>query len=382
MDDHFEQARRAFALDPSITFLNHGSFGACPRPVLERQTALRAAMEARPVAFLDRDLPAMIEGARQDVATFLAADPGGLAFVSNATTAVAIVLASVDLRPGDEVVISDHAYPAVQIAVRAACERAGARVIMVRIPLPIEGPEHVVSCFTAAMGDAARLVLIDHISSATAAIFPVAQIVSACKARGILAFVDAAHAPGMVPIDLRALGADWWTGNLHKWVCAPKGAAVLWVAPEHRERTRPLVPSHRFNEGFLPSFDWNGTADPTAMLSAPTALAFFEALGWDRVRSHNRALATDGRATIAEVIGAPCVIPASMTGSMALIPFRAGIAATKDAARALQARILADAAVEVPISAWEGRGLMRISAQIYNEPGDYERLANALPATL
>lgn len=380
-------AAAAWRLDPSVTFLNHGSFGACPGPVLDAQSAWRDRMEADPVAFLERDIDGLLAAARSSVASFLHADPDGLAFVPNATWGIGAVLSSIDWRPGDQVVTTDHAYPAVLNALGRLCERADATLRVAAVPLPLQDPQHVVDAIVSHITDATRLVVADHITSPTAAIFPAQSIVEACRSRGVEVLIDAAHGPGMVDVDVDALGADYWCGNLHKWVCAPKGAAAVWVAPRHRDRVRPPVISHEHLRTFHAAFEWTGTHDPTAVLSAPAAIRFFDAIGWDAVRAHNNDLAEHGRAIVAAVagigaVGAGRIVAPAMQAAMSVVPLPGGVAATRDRALALSRRIFDDAKIEVPVSAWNGRGLIRLSAMLYNRPADYERLAGTLKSLL
>lgn len=374
--------RDLWDLDPEVDFLNHGSFGACPRPVLERQAALRAEMERRPVEFLSRRLPEMITEACARVAAFLRADPDGLAFVSNATTGVATVLASLELRPGHEVLVTDHAYPAVMKSVGRACARAGATRLVVPVPLPLPDPRALTALIGERLSPRTQLAVIDHVTSATAALLPVASLVSACHEHGVPVLVDAAHAPGMVEVDIDALGAEFWTGNLHKWVCAPKGSGVMWVRADLRDRVHPLVTSHGAGAGFLAEFDWTGTHDPTPYLSVGAALDLFEELGWERVRRHNHDLAILGRELVAAEVDSPALVPEQALGSMAVVRLPSGVATTEEQALALQARLYREHRVEVPIGAWNGQGLLRLSAQAYNCPAQYERLASALGAVL
>lgn len=380
--DDWPEVRGQWTLDPTVTFLNHGSFGACPRPVLDRQAALRNELERQPVDFLWRRFPEQVAAARSKVATFLGADEAGFAFVPNVTAGVSTVLRSMRLRPFDEVLITDHAYPAVLIATQRACEKAGARIAIAPVPLPLPAAVNIVALVRGAMGPRTRLVVIDHVTSSTAAILPVREIVGACREADVPVLVDAAHAVGMLAVDVGALGADFWVGNLHKWTCAPKGAAALVVSPERRGDVHPLVTSHGADQGFREEFDWTGTHDPTAYLAAPAAIAFFDALGWERVRRHNHALASFGRATLAEALGTAPPVRDEAFGSMSLVALPEGAVTTYEGTLDLQDRLWRNERIEVPVTWWNERAFVRLSAQAYNAPADYMRLAEALPPYL
>ncbi len=288
----------AWALDPDLVFLNHGSFGACPRAVLAVQADLRAELEANPVAFLGRALEDRLDQARSRLAEFLGADPADLAFVPNATAGVASVLRSLRFAPGDEIVTTDHEYNAALNMARFAAARDGARVVVARIPLPTTGPDEVAERILAVVGPRTRLVLVSHVTSPTALILPVERLVATLEGRGIPVLVDGAHGPGMLPLDLSALGASFYAGNLHKWVCAPKGAAFLHVRRDRQAAIRPLAISHGANDPrpgrttFRKEFDWTGTADPTPFLAVPAAIDAVGGMvagGWATVMARNRA---------------------------------------------------------------------------------------------
>ena len=270
--------REHWLLEDGLAFLNHGSFGACPRVVMDEQSRLRAEMERNPVRFLWREIGDRLDAARVELARFIGTDAEELAFVANATTAVNSVLRSFELQPGDEILVTDHGYNACNNVAAECARRSGAKVITARIPLPIAGPEQAVNAIVAAVTPRTRLVLVDHVTSPTALVLPVAEIVRELEPRGIAVFVDGAHAPGMLPLDLRALRPSFYTGNLHKWVCAPRGAGFLFVRRDRQAGVHPAVISHGYNtprEGrslFHDEFDWQGTLDVTAWLTVPAAI--------------------------------------------------------------------------------------------------------------
>lgn len=375
--------RRHWTLDPAVAFLNHGSFGACPAEVLEAQQRLRARIEREPVRFFSRELEALLDEARAALAAFVGADAEDLAFVANATTGVATVLAARAFGPGDQILVTDHAYQACRNAVDRAAARSGARVVVARVPFPIANEAEAQDAVLAAATSRTRLALVDHVASPTALVFPIAPIVRALDARGIDVLVDGAHAPGMLPLDLRAIGAAYYTGNAHKWLCAPKGAAFLHVRRDRQGGLRPLVTSHGASSTrtdrsrFRLEFDWTGTDDPTAWLCVPEAIRVVAALapgGFVEVMTRNHALALTARATLCRALGVPPPCPDAMIGSIAAVPLRDGDADS------LRDALLFDHGIEVPIVPWPAppRRLVRISAQLYNEPEEYQRLAGAL----
>lgn len=377
--------RAQWTLDPEAAFLNHGSFGATPRPVLDAQAKFRAEMERQPVDFLARRFPQLLEEAMAPLAAFLGAKPGNLAFVPNATTGVNAVVKSLRFEPDDELLIADHGYPAVIKTLERVAFTSGARVVQVRVPFPSRdgaGAE-IVEAFLEAMTPRTRFAVVDQVTSPTALIFPIKVIVEACRERGVPVLVDGAHAPGMLPLNLESLGADFWTGNLHKWVCAPKGAGVLYVRPEWHSRIVPAVTSHYFGGGFPIEFGWTGTADPTAYFAVPAALAFLDSLGWARLRAHNHQLARYGRAVVAKALGVESPVPDSTEfyGSMSIVPLPESIPVpTPDDGVAINKRLWEERRIEVPVVSFRGRGFVRLSAQAYNAPAEYERLADTLAA--
>ncbi|MEU1683775.1 aminotransferase class V-fold PLP-dependent enzyme [Micromonospora sp. NPDC005707] len=378
-------ARLLFSLDPSVSHLNHGSFGAVPIAVQRAQQRLRDEMEANPLRFFTQGLVERIAHARRHLATFLGADPEGTALVGNATTGAAIVLQSLGLGPGDEVVTTDHGYGAVGFSVDRECARTGA--VSRTLPVPLTATdEEVVEIVRAGLRPGrTKLLIVDQITSPTARLFPTAAIVGVAREQGVPVLVDAAHAPGMLPTTVASVGADFWVGNLHKWAYAPRGTAALVVAQRWRERIRPLVVSWEQGSGFPTRVEWQATLDYTGWLAAPVGLFTLRSLGLDRVRAHNAALAAYGQRVVGDALGvAPADLPepGGPTVAMRLIPLPPGLATTMDAARDLRARIADRLSVEVSTAAWNGRGYLRLCGQVYNTPDEYDRLAVRLPTLL
>jgi isopenicillin-N epimerase len=406
---------RHWALDPAITFLNHGSFGATPRDVLEAQRGWRDRMEAQPVQFLARDLPGLLAGARAELGAFIGAEPDDLAFVTNATGAVNAVVRSLRFEPGDELLTDDHEYNATINVLRHVADRDGARVVVARIPFPTVSEDDVVDAVLGAVTERTRLVLISHVTSPTALVFPIERIVGALAERGIETLVDGAHAPGLLPLDLDRLGAAWYTGNLHKWVCAPKGAAFLHARRDRQAGIRPNTISHGANAvlgapgdhsgstRYRAEFDWQGTLDPTPWLAIGDALRTVGGLvdgGWPAIMARNHELTLQARTRLAAVIGLdPATLaPTSMLGSMLALPLPTSgpLAMTGAGSSPLDTdplqRILLDRfRIEVPIYPWPvpaaespdaARRLIRISSALHNGDVDVERLAESLQALL
>jgi isopenicillin-N epimerase len=388
---------RLWALDPRTVYLNHGAFGACPRAVLEFQRTIRDRLERGPVQFFVRDLEPLLDEARAALADFLGADPAGLVFVPNATAGVNTVLRSLQFKRGDELLVTDHEYNACRNALNFIAERSGARVVMAKVPFPLKSKQEVVEAVLSRVTSRTRLALLDHVTSQTGLVLPIAALVGKLAQHGVETLVDGSHAPGMVPLNLRQLGAAYYTGNCHKWLCAPKGAGFLWTRRDRRESIRPLAISHGANSPrtdrsrYLIEFGWTGTNDPSAWLSVPEALRFVGSLlpgGWPAIRKRNRALALAARTLLCDAlqIDPPC--PDEMIGALAAVPLSDGTDAKPPKSPLyldpLQERLLADHRIEVPIIPWPAppKRLLRISAQLYNSMPQYERLVAALKALL
>ena len=374
-------ARLLFSLDPAVAHLNHGSFGAAPVGVQRAQQRLRDEMEANPLRFYTVGLVDRIAHTRRHLAAFLGADPALTALVDNATAGANLVLGTLRFGAGDEILMTDHGYGAVRLAVERTCARTGAVARTVAVPLDADDDAAVAAVAGALRPGRTKLLIVDHITSPTARLMPVARIVAAARERGVPVLVDGAHVPGMLPVDLTAIGADFWVGNFHKWGFAPRGTAVLAVGAAWRERMEPLVVSWEQDAGFPTNAEWRATVDYTNWLAAPVGLFTLRTLGVATVREHNAALAAYGQRIIGAALGIP---PARLPDpggplAMRLIPLPRGVATTLEAATALRLRISDRLAAEVSVAGWNGRGYLRICAQVYNRAEEYERLARGLP---
>lgn len=379
--------RDRFLLDPSVLFLNHGSFGACPREVLEAQRRWQDAMEANPVAFLGRRSAALLAQARAALADFLGANADDLAFVPNATTGVNIVARSLDLQPGDEILGTDHEYGACDATFRRVCAEQGAVYRSVSIPLPFDRAR-VALRLMEAITSRTRLIFLSHITSATALIFPVAQVCAQARARGVLTLVDGAHAPGHIPLNLREIDADFYTGNGHKWLCGPKGSAFLHVRRDHHQRLHPLVVSwgqvaeaqpqsaaalapYTGDQTLQQRLQWQGTRDLSPWLALPTAIEFHRQHLGPAVRQRCHEQAVQVLRTLCQRWGLAPIAPESDMAQMVAIP----LPHTDGAA--LQKRLWEDHRIEIPVIHHLGRAYLRLSVQGYTQPHELQALLGA-----
>lgn len=369
--------RDRFLLEPDFLTVNHGSFGAMPVPVRDAQDDWRRKLEAQPTRFMAVELPPLLRQAAAHLAAFLGAEAQDLGFVDNATTGCNAVLRSLRLQPGDEILVLDHGYGAVRNTVRHVTERAGAAMVEAIIPFPQPSADAIVAAVAAKLGPKTRLVVLDHITSPSALVLPLERLVPLCQQAGAKVLVDGAHGPGMVPLDLAALNADWYTGNGHKWLCAPKGCAFLWARRDRQEDLHPVTISHGYGTGYLGEFDWAGTRDPSAYLAVAAAIDFHEELGGATLRQRNAALAAEGGMLLAQALGSELGAPPELQGSMALVrlPLKTDGTPTMDQARALRRRLIAEERTDVIVNAIGGAYWLRLSAAAYNERADYVRLA-------
>ncbi|WP_292820129.1 aminotransferase class V-fold PLP-dependent enzyme [Nostoc sp. JL23] len=379
--------RDLWSLDSTVTFLNHGSFGACPKQVLEFQQRLRSQLEHEPLRFFGREWEPLLDDARSKLAAFVSADVQDLVFVPNATTGVNSVLRSLTFSPEDEILTTNHEYNACRNALDFIASRTGARVVVAKVPFPIDSPQQIVAAVIERVSAKTRLALLDHITSQTGLIFPIQELAKELQQRGVDTLVDGAHAPGMISLDLREIGATYYSGNCHKWLCAPKGAAFLYVRRDKQSEIRPLTISHGTNSPrtdksrFQLEFDWTGTDDPTAYMCVPEAIAFMGSLlpgGWTELRQQNHQLVLQGRRLLCEALEVQPLCPKEMIGSMAVVPMPTTLE-NRDF-MSIHDELFDKFGIQVQVMPWQEkpRLLVRISAQIYNTLEQYEYLAKVL----
>lgn len=380
-------------LDPSRTFLNYGSYGGALLPVLQAQSAIRERMERDPVRFFKVDLEHLLDDVREHLGAFLNCRPCDLALVPNATIGLATVIASVDLRPGDEILVTDHEYQSILNELERVCQRTGAVVVKAAVPFPSAGADEIFGHVMARVTPRTKIALLAHITSATSLIFPITRLVRELQGRGIDVCVDGAHAPGQIPVDVGTLGAAYYVGSGHKWISAPKGTAFIHTRADRQPSLRSLYLSSRVNKirpersVYLRDFDYHGTADYSAILSIPQALGSMSTLhdaGWTGLMRHNHELAMRGREIVCRALGVPTPSPEAVIGTMATVPLPEP--SPEFAARPtlyddpLQDALLERHGVIVPIWRWgnDNQRVVRLSAQVFNSTADYEKLAAAL----
>tara|TARA_B100000131_G_C18100287_1_gene605743 strand:- start:65 stop:1255 length:1191 start_codon:yes stop_codon:yes gene_type:complete len=382
-------------LDPETCFLNHGSFGATPLSVLEEQSRLRSLIERDPVRFFERDYMPMMGEAIGKLSEFINADSEGLAFVKNTTEGINTVLRSLDLQPGDEIIVTNHSYQACWNAVDFVTERAGASTVVVDIPFRVDSENEVVDLIMAAVTGNTVLALIDTVTSATGLRMPFEELIQRLQGIGVDVLLDAAHGPGIVPLDLKAMGAAYCTGNCHKWICTPKGSAFLHIRDDRKDMVRPLSISHGYSfegtaqERFEFEFGWPGTQDPTPWLCVPHAIDFLGSLvegGWQQIMDTNRALAIQGREILCDALGTSPPVPESMVSSIAAVemPDEGEVGPMSLEGDPFHNFLLDEFRIQVPVFPWShhNKRYIRISAQLYNHLEEYEFLADCLRRSL
>src|SRR5262245_6029292 len=379
-----------WALDPALVYLNHGTVGCPPRKVLAAQQAIRDAIERQPSRYLLREMVTRVgtpkpeklrlRKAADAVAAFVGARGDDLVFVDNATTGVNAVMRSLPLEPGDEVLITDLAYGGVARAVAYAARERGAAVRTLALPFPVFDEGALLDTVAGALGPKTRVAVFDHIASETAIVMPLAEIAARCRARGVPVLVDGAHAPGQIPVDVSSLGVDWYSANLHKWAHAPRSCGFLWATPERQKGLHPPVISWGLDEGFCAEFDWVGTRDPSPWLAAPEGIAFLRELGEEAARAYNHGLAMEAARLLTDRWGTKFGVPEAHVGSMVTVPLPESFGSTRPEGWRLRDALLYEDEIEVAVHASHGRLWTRVSAQVYNDRSDVERLAEAVAA--
>ena len=381
MATYLDFPRRAeWDLDPAFLTVNHGSFGAAPRSVIAAQRRWQDRMERQPSQFMNTVYPGAIRSAAAALGAFLNADPDDLVFVDNASTGCNAVIRGLPLRKGDEIAILSHAYGAVHNTIRFAAEQTGAHIVQAAVPFPDPTEDGLVAAVEAVPTPQTKLAVLDHVTSGSAIVLPMQRIVGACHAAGVKVLVDGAHAPGQIDLDLQAIGADWYVGNCHKWLCAPKGCAFLHARPPAQAGLHPGTISHGYGQGFLAEFDWTGTTDPSRFLAIDAAIAFHHELGGASLRARNKTLAQQGAALIAQRLNTNVGTTGATAGAMATIRLPVDDPSPEHALRIR--RRLMDAGTDAPVHALDGALWLRISAFAYNEAADYARLADLVSGVL
>lgn len=386
------EAQSLWALEPGVVFLNHGSFGATPRAVLEHKSEWTMMLEREPVQFFTRIYEPALDRVRTRLAAFVGVQASALAFVTNATMGIGAVLMHTKLQAGDEILCTNHGYNATNNAVRFWAERSGAAVRIVDLPFQGLTPEGIVDRVMGAVGPKTRLALLDHVTSATAAVCPVEELVPALEARGVATLIDGAHGPGMLPLSLEKLGASFYVGNLHKWVCAPKGVAFVHVRRDRLDGFRPPVISHGANttrsdrHKMHIEYDWMGTFDPSSVLCVDFTIDFIEQhVGWEQLRSYNHELVLRGTKALCDTLGVKAPHPA-LVGSMVALPVPEARTPKppQQGMDPLAAQLWDEYRIEAMVQPWpaERCRVLRVTAQLYNDLSDYQRCAVALTELL
>jgi isopenicillin-N epimerase len=374
--------RDLFLLDPEVVYLNHGSYGACPKPVFEVYQYWQRELERQPVGFFARRLEGLMAEARKQLADYLGTSADNLVYLRNATQGVNTIARSLKLQPGDEILTTNHEYGACDSALQFVCDLSGAQIVRQHIPLPLPSDDEIVELIWSGVTPRTRLLFLSHITSATGLILPVAELIQRARAAGILTLIDGAHVPGQLDLNLDALGADFYTGNCHKWMCTPKGSAFLYVRPERQPEIHPLTISWGYNllgigyttdADFIKRHQTQGTLDSAAYLTIPAAIEFMNDHHWPLMREERHALAVETQQRLCDLNDSIIPVREDAFAQMCLAPLPVDIDPL-----ALKSRLIDDYHIEVPVNVWQGRPFVRVSFQIYTTREDTDALVNAL----
>jgi isopenicillin-N epimerase len=375
-----------FLIKPDLFFLNHGSFGAVPRPVFETYQNWQREIERSPVEFMDRRFRDLMASAREELAAYLGCQPDEVVFFSNPTTAINVVARSLDLRPGDEILVNDHEYGAMLRSWGFVAGKTGARIVSAAIPLPVQKHDEIIESIWSQVTPRTRILFISHITSATALIFPIEELCRRAREAGILSVIDGAHAPGQIPLDLSSLGADIYAGTCHKWLCAPRGAGFLFARKGVQDQLfDPLVVSWGYqsetpsDSKFIDHHEWQGTRDISAFLSVPAAIAFQREHNWEKVQARCHALAKETRQRINSLTGMPPISPDTSDWYRQMAAVQ--LPASGDPLD-LKQTLFDEHHIEIPVYRWNDRPSLRVSFQAYNDQADAEALLAALEGSL
>ncbi len=367
-----------FYLEKNMDFLNNGSFGACPKTVLEAQREWQIRMETQLIRFFMRELPIALRDSAVSLGKFIGAKPENIVFVDNASSGANAVIRSLipQLRRGDKLLTTSHCYGAVLCTLQYACDCSGAELVIADVPFPIESPQQVIDTLIPYITEKVKLCVLDHITSATGVIFPIEPIIGFCREKGVPILIDGAHAPGMISLNMETLQPDWYTGNCHKWLFAPKGCAFLWTHPEKQEITHPTVISHGYRENYITEFDFVGTKDYTPFLTLPKAIEYYSTIGYEKIFSHNHNLVVKMRDRLCEAWSVPHTAPSSMLGYLATLycPIAQNKMASMKNVALIHDFLWDTYRVEIPIMPFNNKLWWRISSQIFNSEEDYNKL--------
>lgn len=380
MTTYGAKLRGLWPLDPGVTYLNHGGYGVTPDEIMKVQAEWRLRIERNPTAFMSAEYPRAIRDAAGLLARYIGAEAEDVVFVDNATTGCNAVLRSLDLKPGDEIIVTDLTYGAIVKAARYVARRTGAKLVTVNIPLPVRHEDDLLVAFDAQFTDRSRLVILDHIVSPTGLVMPVRRLTNLAHGKGVRVLVDGAHAPGNVPLNVTRTGADWYVANCHKWLFAPRACGFLWAHGPARSDLHPLAISHGYEQGLAAEFDWTGTRDPSAFLSVPAAIAFHDYLGGRNLMSRNAELAYDMGTRLAGILKTNVAAAPSMFAAMVAVRLPRTLGSSQEDAGRLRTWLSETHNIEVALGYYADAPWLRIGVQAYNEESDIEALISALLA--